>query len=73
MVYEWENPQLVSEGTEKPHASFIPYLNPFTGEWEYPDDFILLNGNWKFFFAKIPSRFRRTFSWKVSMTQTGTK
>lgn len=54
MPHEWENPQLVSEGTERPHASFIPYLNPFSGEWEYPDEFISLNGNWRFLFAKNP-------------------
>jgi len=54
MSYEWENPQLVGEGTEKPHASFIPYLDPFSGEWEYPEEFISLNGNWGFLFAKNP-------------------
>ncbi|PLV56220.1 glycoside hydrolase family 2 TIM barrel-domain containing protein [Thermotoga sp. SG1] len=54
MTYEWENPQLVSEGTEKPHASFIPYFNPLTGKWEYPREFISMSGNWKFFFAKNP-------------------
>ncbi|KUK22553.1 MAG: Beta-galactosidase, partial [Thermotoga petrophila] len=54
MPHEWENPQLVSEGTERPHASFIPYLNPFSGEWEYPEEFISLSGNWRFLFAKNP-------------------
>ncbi|MCD6551359.1 glycoside hydrolase family 2 TIM barrel-domain containing protein, partial [Thermotoga sp.] len=54
MRYEWENPQLVSSGTEKPHATFIPYFDPFKGKWEYPKDFLSLNGNWKFFFAKNP-------------------
>ncbi|PLV59923.1 glycoside hydrolase family 2 TIM barrel-domain containing protein [Thermotoga sp. KOL6] len=54
MHYEWENPQLVSEGTEKPHATFIPYFDPFKGDWEYPEDFLSLNGNWRFLFAKNP-------------------
>lgn len=71
MSYEWENPQLVGEGTEKPHASFIPYLDPFSGEWEYPEEFISLNGNWGFLFAKIPSRCRRISFQRTSTTRTG--
>ena len=54
-MYEWENPGLVSEGTERPHASFIPYFNPFKKEWEYPrDGFLPLSGKWKFRFFKNP-------------------
>ncbi len=53
-MYEWENPQLVSAGTERPHATFIPYFNLKTLTWEYPEDFESLNGKWKFYFAENP-------------------
>ncbi|ACJ76016.1 beta-galactosidase [Thermosipho africanus TCF52B] len=46
-MHVWENPKLVSKGLEKPHSAFIPYFNPFSGQFEYPNDYISLNGEWK--------------------------
>jgi len=43
----WENPSLTSKNLVEPHASFIPYFNPFLKKWEYPEKFISLNGKWK--------------------------
>jgi beta-galactosidase len=43
----WENPSLTSKNLVKPHASFFPYFNPFSKNWEYPEKFISLNGKWK--------------------------
>lgn len=60
-MYEWENPELLSKGTEKPHSTFIPYFDPFKNEWVYPKDLILLNGKWKFFFSKSPLALPESF------------
>ncbi|HOJ87923.1 MAG TPA: glycoside hydrolase family 2 TIM barrel-domain containing protein [Pseudothermotoga sp.] len=53
-MFEWENPELLHEGLEKPHCSFIPYFDPFTANWVYPKDFSTLNGKWKFHFSPSP-------------------
>ncbi len=60
-MLEWENPELVHEGLEKPHSSFIPYFDPFTVDWVYPEDFLTLNGKWKFYFCTSPLRLSDAF------------
>ncbi len=51
---EWENPELVGYGREAPRCTTFPYLNPATGEWEYPEDAIALSGRWKFHWSPSP-------------------
>ncbi|MDK2883870.1 beta-galactosidase LacZ [Pseudothermotoga sp.] len=58
---EWQDPEAVNENIEKPHATFIPYFNPFTACWEYPKQFIPLSGKWKFFFSNNPFDLSRNF------------
>ncbi|MEJ5229465.1 MAG: glycoside hydrolase family 2 TIM barrel-domain containing protein [Pseudothermotoga sp.] len=53
-MYEWEDPELTNQGTEKPHCTFIPYFNFKEMKWEYPEYFTLLSGKWKFMFAENP-------------------
>lgn len=63
-MYEWENPQLTSEGNERPHCTFIPYFNFKEMKWEYPEQFISLNGRWKFILAKNPFEVPEAFQEK---------
>jgi len=63
-MYEWENPQLTNEGNERPHCTFIPYFNFREMKWEYPEQFISLNGRWKFILAKNPFEVPETFQEK---------
>ncbi len=53
-MYEWENPKLISSGTEKPHSTFIPYFDFKSFSWKYPKNCLFLNGKWKFYLAKNP-------------------
>lgn len=61
-MLEWENPELLSEGTERAHSTFIPYFDPFKNEWIYPKDLIFLNGKWKFFLSQSPFLLPEGFS-----------
>lgn len=60
-MFEWENPELLHEGLEKPHSSFIPYFDPSTANWVYPEDFLTLNGKWKFHFSTSPLNLPNAF------------
>lgn len=54
---DWENPQVISRNTEKPHASLIPFSNEqqaITGNWKTSPFVQLLNGTWKFRWIKNP-------------------
>ena len=53
---EWENPELVGYGIERPRCTTIPYLNPLTEQWEDPDGIVSLSGTWKFQWSPAPSR-----------------
>ncbi len=46
------SPELTDLNVEPPHSSFIPHLNPLTGEFEYPKHFISLNGEWLFNYSE---------------------
>ncbi|GAB2579162.1 beta-galactosidase, LacZ type [Spirosoma areae] len=56
----WEDPQQISQNTEKPHATLIPFaaeqqaLN--TTDWRTSPYVKLLNGSWKFRWLKHPSQ-----------------
>jgi beta-galactosidase len=51
---EWENPQITGINKEAPHASFIHY----SGEKQ---EYISLNGKWKFHYAKNPGQRPKDF------------
>lgn len=70
---EWQDPEAVNENIEKPHATFIPYFNPFTACWEYPKQFIPLSGKWKFFFQITPSIYLATSMMKILTIVPGMK
>lgn len=55
MTHEWENPELTGYGLEEPRCATIPYLDPATGEWHYPEHCIILSGKWKFHWSANPS------------------
>ncbi|MDR3261157.1 MAG: beta-galactosidase, partial [Tannerella sp.] len=51
----WENPTLLDEGKEAPHADFIPYadLSQLLDDNKFASPFVKnLNGVWKFHFAE---------------------
>lgn len=54
----WENPKLVSEGVEKPRATFVPYqgkAEAIRGQ-KFDTPFVhSLNGTWRFHFSSKPS------------------
>lgn len=54
LMNEWENPWLVGYGLEEPRCATIPYLEPATGEWHYPERCIMLSGMWKFHWSPNP-------------------
>ncbi|KAA6440302.1 DUF4981 domain-containing protein [Dyadobacter flavalbus] len=57
-VPEWQDPQVISINTEKPHADFIPYADEksaLAGDKNTPL-VRSLNGQWKFKWASHPSR-----------------
>ncbi|WP_332368320.1 sugar-binding domain-containing protein [Spirosoma telluris] len=55
---DWEDPQVISQHTEKPHANLIPFpteqqaLN--APDWRTSPTVKLLNGSWKFKWLKHP-------------------
>ena len=63
-LHEWENPKVVEENKELPHASFIPHPSResalksefYESPWK-----LSLNGNWKFKLVKNPSQVPEDF------------
>ncbi len=54
---DWENPAVNQINTEAPRASFYPYQDQESAASDRPEMsrfYQLLNGNWKFFWAKNP-------------------
>ncbi len=48
---DWQNPILLHENREPQYSHFIPYSkleNAFSGEYSLSDNYLLLNGVWKF-------------------------
>ncbi|GAB4029350.1 beta-galactosidase, LacZ type [Spirosoma gilvum] len=62
---DWEDPQVISQQTEKPHATLIPFateqqaLN--AANWRGSPNITLLNGTWKFRWVKHPSQIPTNF------------
>jgi beta-galactosidase len=62
---DWENPQIISQNTEKPHATLLPFpteqqaLN--APEWRTSPYIKLLNGTWKFRWVKHPNQIPTDF------------
>ncbi len=53
---EWQDLSIISQGTEKPHATFIPYSNEAETLAGAPSPHVQsLNGNWKFHWSKNPA------------------
>lgn len=63
MVYsqsvDWENPAVNQINTEPPHATLKPFEDvdaAFAGDIRKSENFILLNGTWKFHWSENPSQ-----------------
>jgi beta-galactosidase len=56
---DWENPEVFKINTEEPHSSFLSYpdeqsaLNAVASK---SDNYLLLDGRWKFFWAESPDK-----------------
>ncbi|GAB3541100.1 beta-galactosidase, LacZ type [Spirosoma fluminis] len=57
---DWEDPQIISRNTEKPHATLVPFPTEQQAlsapDWRTSPYVKLLNGIWKFRWAKHPSQ-----------------
>ncbi|CAG5071613.1 Beta-galactosidase [Dyadobacter sp. CECT 9623] len=62
-IPEWQDPQVISINTERPHADFIPYPNEKTALAGDRKAALMqsLNGNWKFKWASHPSKAQLDF------------
>jgi len=57
-VNDWENPLVVSRGTEPPHATLMPYSSlekALAADRFASEDMLLLNGKWKFHWVPKPA------------------
>ncbi len=56
---DWENPQVISRNTEKPHATLVPFATEAealaAADWRSSPFVKLLNGTWKFRWVKHPN------------------
>lgn len=53
---EWQDLSVISKGTEKPHATFVPYSNEADALAGAPSPYVQsLNGDWKFHWSKNPA------------------
>ena len=56
-LQDWENPKVNQLNTEPPHATFIPYAaseKALVNNIKENENYLLLNGKWKFNWAKNP-------------------
>ncbi|GAB3950189.1 glycoside hydrolase family 2 TIM barrel-domain containing protein [Spirosoma harenae] len=57
---DWEDPQIISQNTEKPHATLIPFPSEQQAlsatDWRTSPNVSVLNGIWKFRWVKHPSK-----------------
>ena len=63
-INEWENPEINQINTEPPHATFIPFKtnqDAINYTLENNENYQLLNGNWKFNWAKNPDQRPKEF------------
>ncbi|WP_245564871.1 glycoside hydrolase family 2 TIM barrel-domain containing protein [Spirosoma panaciterrae] len=56
---DWEDPQVISQQTEKPHATLVPFATEQQAlnatNWRTSPNITLLNGTWKFRWVKHPN------------------
>ena len=71
---DWEDPQVISQHTEKPHATLIPFATEqqalSTTDWRTSPNVKLLNGIWKFRWIKHPSLIPGDFYQPTTNDQT---
>src|SRR5215217_3228084 len=62
-IPEWQDPQVISINTERPHADFIPYPTEKAALAGDRKAALMqsLNGNWKFKWASHPSKAQLNF------------
>ncbi|UHG90717.1 glycoside hydrolase family 2 TIM barrel-domain containing protein [Spirosoma oryzicola] len=57
---DWENPAVISQNTEKPHATLVPFATEqqalTSTDWRTSPYVKLLNGTWKFRWLKHPNQ-----------------
>ena len=62
---DWEDPQVISRNTEKPHANLIPFPTEQAAltatDWRTSPYVKLLNGTWKFRWLKHPNQIPADF------------
>jgi beta-galactosidase len=62
---DWEDPQVISRNTEKPHATLIPFATEqqalTSTDWRTSPYVKLLNGSWKFRWLKHPGQIPTDF------------
>ena len=54
---DWENPTIIGRNKEPAHNTLIPFndLNSALKSYKDPNNYLTLNGNWKFNWVKKPS------------------
>ncbi|MBN8823837.1 MULTISPECIES: glycoside hydrolase family 2 TIM barrel-domain containing protein [unclassified Spirosoma] len=71
---DWEDPQVISQQTEKPHATLIPFASEQqvlnATNWRTSPNITLLNGNWKFRWVKHPNLIPANFYSPATSDQT---
>jgi len=63
-LHDWENPQIVGRNKELPHVSLVPFADvasALAGDRIASPNFILLNGEWRFFLASNPAQAPENF------------
>ncbi|MFD2571707.1 glycoside hydrolase family 2 TIM barrel-domain containing protein [Spirosoma soli] len=62
---DWEDPQIISRNTEKPHATLVPFASEqqalAASDWRTSPYLKLLNGTWKFRWIKHPNQVPNDF------------
>lgn len=61
---DWENPKVFKQGTEKPRATFYLFNSVEKAKENQPfssENYVLLNGNWKFHWSEHPDKRPLTF------------
>lgn len=71
---DWEDPQVISRDTEKPHATLVPFATEQQAltkpDWRTSPYLKLLNGTWKFRWLKHPSQIPAEFYQPATDDQT---
>jgi beta-galactosidase len=70
---DWEDPGIIARNTEKAHATLIPFpteKQAMTDSWRQSNRVQLLNGIWKFKWAKHPNRIPGDFFQPTAFDQS---